>query len=175
MRSSRPLHGLTPDRRCIAYDPVLVALAVSAETRRGFRMATVLMVEDEEQIRVLAESVLQDAGHTVITATGIEGAKALLEADQQIDVLFLDLNLGGDPEAGLSVALQAHEVRPKLSYLYTTGAGVNEGMKAMFVEPFLFLPKPYTMEQLTKSVAFLLLSTNPRPRIKFPEVGPPPN
>jgi DNA-binding NtrC family response regulator len=59
-------------------------------------MATVLMVEDEEQIRVLAESVLQEAGHKVVTATGIEGAKALLDTDQQIDVLFLDLNLGGD-------------------------------------------------------------------------------
>jgi DNA-binding NtrC family response regulator len=105
-------------------------------------MATVLMVEDEEQIRVLAESVLQDAGHKVITATGIEGAKALLDTDQQIDVLFLDLNLGGDPEAGLSVAQQASEKHPKLSYLYTTGAGVNEGMKALFVEPFSFFQSP---------------------------------
>jgi DNA-binding NtrC family response regulator len=133
-------------------------------------MAIVLMVEDEEQIRVLAESVLQEAGHKVITATGIEGARALLDnTDQQIDVLFLDLNLGGDPEAGLLVAQQAQAMRPKLSYLYTTGAGVNEGMKAMFVEPFLFLPKPYTVEQLTKSVAFLLLGTKPRPRPKFPD------
>jgi DNA-binding NtrC family response regulator len=131
-------------------------------------MATVLMVEDEEQIRVLAESVLQDAGHKVVTATGIEGAKALLDTDQQIDVLFLDLNLGGDPEAGLMVAQRAQAMRPKLSYLYTTGAGVNEGMKAMFVEPFLFLPKPYTLEQLTKSVAFLLLAANPRPRLNLP-------
>jgi DNA-binding NtrC family response regulator len=132
-------------------------------------MATVLIVEDEEQVRVLTESVLQEAGHTVITATGVEGAKALLDTDQPIDVLFLDLNLGGDPEAGLMVAQQARERRPKLSYLYTTGAGVNEGMRAMFVDPFLFLPKPYTMEQLTKSVAFLLLSAKPRPRLKFPD------
>jgi hypothetical protein len=92
-----------------------------------------------------------------------------LDTDQRIDVLFLDLNWGGDPEAGLLVAQQAHARWPKLSYLYTTGAGVNEGMKAMFVEPFLFLPKPYTLEQLTKSVAFLLLATNPRPRPKFSE------
>jgi len=42
-------------------------------------------------------------------------------------------------------------------------------VKALFIEPFLFLPKPYTMEQLTKSVGFLLLSANPRPRIKLPE------
>ena len=64
-------------------------------------------------------------------------------------------------EAALWGAQNAQARRPKLSYLYTTGAGVNEGMKALFIEPFLFLPKPYTMEQLTKSVAFLLLSANP--------------
>ena len=63
-------------------------------------------------------------------------------------------------------------MRPKLSYLYTTGAGVNEGMEAMFVEPFLFLPKPYTLEQLTKSVAFLLLASNPRPLPNFPDKDP---
>jgi DNA-binding response OmpR family regulator len=40
-------------------------------------MAIVLMVEDEEQIRVLAESVLEEAGHKVITATGVEGSKAV--------------------------------------------------------------------------------------------------
>ena len=84
---------------------------------------------------------MQGAGYKVVIATGIEGAKALLNTDQQIDVLFLDLNLGGDPEAGLMVAQQAQAQRPKLSYLYTTGAGVNAGMKAMFVAPFLFSSK----------------------------------
>ena len=49
-----------------------------------------------------------------------------------------------------------------------TGAAVNAGMKALFVEPYLFLPKPYTVEQLTKSVAFLLLNSGPRPEISIP-------
>jgi DNA-binding NtrC family response regulator len=131
-------------------------------------VGVVLMVEDEEQIRVLAESVLQEAGHTVIAATGADGAIALLQSDNPIDVLFIDLTLGGDPEAGLRVAQAAKAARSKLSVLYTTGAAVNEGMRALFVEPFLFLPKPYTFEQLTKSVAFLLL--NPRPPPPLPPV-----
>jgi DNA-binding NtrC family response regulator len=135
-------------------------------------MAVVLIVEDDEQVRVLAESVLQEAGHTVVAATGVEGATALLEADQEVDVLFIDLKLGNDPEVGLRVAQDAKATRPKLSVLYTTGAGVNDGMKAMFVEPYLFLPKPYTFEQLTKSVAFLLLSTKPRPGLQLPPVLP---
>ena len=124
-------------------------------------MTVVLIVEDDEQVRVMAESVLQEADHTVIAATGADSAKALLETDAAVDVLFIDLNLGSDVEAGLRVAIIAKKTRPKLSVLYTTGAGINAGMKAMFVEPFLFLPKPYTFEQLTKSVSFLLLNGRP--------------
>jgi DNA-binding NtrC family response regulator len=132
-------------------------------------MSVVLVVEDDEQVRVLGESVLQQAGHTVIAAAGVDGATALLETDQPVDILFIDLNLGNDIEAGLRVAHTAKATRPELSVLYTTGAGINAGMKALFVEPFLFLPKPYTFEQLTKSVAFLLLNTKPRPKLKLPE------
>jgi len=146
-----------------------MAASLSWLQRDARRMATILIVEDEEQVRVLAESVLRAAGHTAISAIGEEGAKALLETDRQIDVLFIDLNLGADPEAGLRLAQETQERRPKLAYLYTTGSAVNEGMKALFVEPFLFLPKPYTLEQLTKSVEFLLLRAKPRIRLQLPE------
>ena len=131
-------------------------------------MALILVVEDDEQVRVLAESVLQDAGHTVMAATGADGAQALLNSQEAIDVLFIDLSLAGDAEAGLRVAQQARVALPALSVLYTTGAGVNAGMKAMFTEPCLFLPKPYTLEQLTKSVTYLLTKANPRPRLELP-------
>jgi CheY-like chemotaxis protein len=49
-------------------------------------MARILIVEDDEQVRVLADSVLQEAGHNVIAAMGVEGATALLQADEKIDV-----------------------------------------------------------------------------------------
>src|SRR5215218_233513 len=112
-------------------------------------MAVVLIVEDDEQVSVMSESILRDAGHTVIAATGAEGTAALLAIKQPIDILFVDLKLGNDQEAGLRLAHEAKTTRPELSFLYTTGAGLNEGMKAMFQEPCLFLPKPYTLEQLT--------------------------
>ena len=120
-------------------------------------MASILIVEDDEQIRVLATSILEDAGYKVVAATGADGSQALVESDQPIDVMFIDLTLGSDPEAGLKAAQKARESRKNLAMLYTTGAGLNEGTKALFTGPSLFLPKPYTAEQLTKSVAFLLL------------------
>jgi DNA-binding NtrC family response regulator len=135
----------------------------------GPLMAVVLIVEDDEQVRVMAESVLREAGHTVIAATGVEGAAALLGIEQPVDVLFVDLKLGTDLEAGLRLAHDAKATRPQLSVLYTTGAGINDGMKAMFQEPFVFLPKPYTFEQLTESVAFLLSKAKPRSKPDWPQ------
>jgi DNA-binding NtrC family response regulator len=132
--------------------------------RRKNSVAVVLVVEDEEQVRVMAESILRNEGHTVIAATGSDGSQALLSSDQPIDVLFIDLRLGAEPEAGLLVAQAAKEQRPNLAVLYTTGGGVNDGMKALFADPHLFLPKPYTAEQLVKSVAFLML----KPRAAAP-------
>lgn len=131
-------------------------------------MAVVLVVEDDEQVRVLAESILREEGHTVITATGVDGCEALLDADQSIDVLFIDIRLGGDLEGGLRLAQNARERRPSLSILYTTGTGLTDGMKALFKEPFRFLPKPYTVEQLTGSVALLMMRANPPPRPELP-------
>ena len=66
-------------------------------------MAVILLVEDEEQVRVLAESFLQTAGHTTRSAGSIEQTLALLASAEPIDLLFVDLNLKGESEAGLSL------------------------------------------------------------------------
>ena len=111
-------------------------------------MANILLVEDEEQVRVLAESFLQTAGHTTLSAGSVDQAVALLETEQSVDLLFIDLRLQGDNEAGLALAAEAVKKRPDLSVLYTSAQGVTDGMIALFVEKSAFLPKPYTVEQL---------------------------
>jgi CheY-like chemotaxis protein len=59
----------------------------------GCVVAVILLVEDEEQVRVLAESFLETAGHTTLSAGSIEQAFALLASPEPIDLLFIDLNL----------------------------------------------------------------------------------
>ena len=54
-----------------------------------------------------------------------------------------------DPEAGLALASKAVERRPELKVLYTSDQGVTDGMQALFVKNSAFLPKPYTVDQLT--------------------------
>jgi len=116
--------------------------------RKGGVMAVILLVEDEDQVRVLSESFLQTAGHATLSAGSMEQALALLSTPQPVDLLFIDLNLKGETEAGLSLAAKAVEMRPELKVLYTSGQAVTDGMAALFVKDSAFLPKPYTVEQL---------------------------
>jgi DNA-binding NtrC family response regulator len=111
-------------------------------------MARVLIVEDEEQVRVLAQSYLREQGHyTLSAATPVEALAALGVADG-IDLLFTEIGLHDQPHGGLDLAKEARQRRPDLKVLYVTGQSVTDGMKAMMVEGAALLEKPYTVEQL---------------------------
>ena len=121
-------------------------------------MAIILVVEDQEQVRVLAESILQESGHQTLSAANVDQALALVRAEPSIKLLFTDINLADDAEAGLvhpglELAQQALRLRPALRVLYTTGTSVTDGMKALFVEGSEFLAKPYDINQLSAKVA----------------------
>jgi DNA-binding NtrC family response regulator len=115
-------------------------------------VSVVLVVEDEEQVRVLAESFLQGEGHKTLSAATTEQALVLLEGDKPIDLMFIDLVMQSDPEAGLKVAKKAAEIRPNLKVLYTSGQGVTDGMSALFVKDSAYLQKPYTIDQLAETL-----------------------
>jgi two-component system, cell cycle sensor histidine kinase and response regulator CckA len=115
-------------------------------------MAVILIVEDEEQVRVLAESFLQAEGNQTLSAATVEQALALIESEEPVDLLFVDLKIQDDAEGGLKLAQKAVVARPSLKVLYTSGQALTDGMAALFVEKSAFLPKPYTIEQLATTL-----------------------
>jgi two-component system, cell cycle sensor histidine kinase and response regulator CckA len=115
-------------------------------------MAVILIVEDEEQVRVLADSFLQAEGNKTLSAATIEQALALIEGEEPVDLLFVDLKIQDDVEGGLKLAKKAVEARPNLKVLYTSGQAVTDGMIALFVERSAFLPKPYTVDQVATTL-----------------------
>jgi DNA-binding NtrC family response regulator len=119
-------------------------------------VAVVLVVEDDEQVRVMADSILQDAGYETRSAATMAEAHAILASDEKIDLLFVDLELMDDQEAGLDVAQAAAKTRQGLPVIYTTGRGITDGMLALFVKRNVFLAKPYRAEQLLTAVANVL-------------------
>ena len=116
-------------------------------------MAAILVVEDEAQVLLLAESYLEEHGHKTLSAATVTQATAIIEDDQPLDLLFTDIGLGDDLQAGLELARAAVERRPGLKVLYATGQTVTDGMKALFVEGSTVLAKPYTVEELLTSLS----------------------
>jgi CheY-like chemotaxis protein len=128
---------------------------VSVPSRVG-AMAVVLIVEDEEQVRVLAEAIIRELGHETLTAGTAEQALAVVEERSDVDLLFTDIGLQQDSEAGLQLARDVTAGRRALPVLYTSGQGITDGMRAMFAEPFGFVPKPYTPDDLRTALSNLL-------------------
>jgi CheY-like chemotaxis protein len=121
-------------------------------------MASILVVEDEAQVLMLAELYLQEHGHETLSASTTTEALAILEREQPIDVLFTDIGLKEDREGGLDLAAQAAEQRPELKVLYTSGQAITDGMKALFVPKSAIIPKPYTVEELLRGLSMLAVS-----------------
>jgi DNA-binding NtrC family response regulator len=119
-------------------------------------MAVVLIVEDDEQVRTLADSILQQTGYETRSAASTAQAQAILDSGEKIDVLFVDLALLDHQEEGLHLAEVAAKSRPGLPVIYTTGRGVTDGMLALFVQPNVFLAKPYNAQQLLTAVSNLV-------------------
>jgi DNA-binding NtrC family response regulator len=120
-------------------------------------MATVLVAEHDEQVRILAQGIIQDLGHEVLTAGNLKESTALLDDKRlSLDLLFTELDLSDGPQAGITVARYARLGHPNIRLMYTTGAGVNDGTRALFLEPYVFLAKPYTTEQLQLAIGNVL-------------------
>src|ERR1700716_2656154 len=74
-------------------------------------MANILVVEDEEQVLVLAVSIVEELGHTAQSASNMDEAWALLATDLVFDLLFIDLGLSGHDQAGLAFDVEAVRLR----------------------------------------------------------------
>jgi CheY-like chemotaxis protein len=115
-------------------------------------MAVILVVEDEIFTREIAELMLQDWGHQTLSASDVDEALPLLRSSQHIDLLFTDIYLKSAVLGGCDLACIAIKLRPSLRVLYTTGNSLTETMKSLFVDGMHCLRKPYTEEQLQRSV-----------------------
>jgi CheY-like chemotaxis protein len=120
---------------------------------------TILVVEDDRDVREVAIAALEDAGYRVLEAASGDDAYRLLLAhpDLRIDALFTDIVMPGRLD-GIDIANAARELRPGLRILYTTGFAdlVRRGREHDTRGPIL--RKPYRPAELRASMHALLES-----------------
>jgi signal transduction histidine kinase/CheY-like chemotaxis protein len=138
------------------------APAASIELPQG-RGEIILVVEDEEQVRIMSVDALRDLGYVVIHASGPVQALAMLEDHPSIDLLFTDIVM---PDmTGRTLAERLQEKMPHVPVLYTTGytrnAIVHNGMLDHDVD---FLAKPFSIAQLAVKIRQVLDGRENAPR-----------
>jgi PAS domain S-box-containing protein len=125
-----------------------------AEDRNG--SSTILVVEDEPVLRMLAERALTRAGYRVFPAgDGDEALQFAAGFAGRIDLLFSDVIMPGLRGSSLAEALRAS--RPEIRVLLTSGYTEDDVMRrGIILGRDGFLPKPYTPQALTRAVSEVL-------------------
>ena len=113
---------------------------------------TVLVVEDEEDVRGIAVAFLRSFGYQVRAAGGAAEALQRLADDPDIALLFTDVRLG-DGMDGNELALAARALRPGLAVLLTSGYHDTAASSRLDAPgSFELLRKPYRREQLAAAI-----------------------
>lgn len=111
----------------------------------------VLVVEDDERVRLLSVAALRDLGYTVLHADGGAAALDMLDANPGISLLFTDVVM--PHMSGRALADEARKRHPGLKVLYTTGYTQNAIVHNGVVDAGArLLLKPYSMDDLARKV-----------------------
>ena len=117
--------------------------------------ASILVVEDNDEIRQLLADSLEECGHEVRTAPAAEEAIEILGRHARIQVLVTDITLPGGM-TGLDLARKARELIPDLKILTISGKADAEAISASCLDRCAFLAKPFRPSDLNRAVGELL-------------------
>ena len=124
----------------------------------GAQSETILIVEDDEDVRAYSVAALRELGYRVLEATDGPGALRLLEGQgtTEVDLIFCDVVLPNGM-SGADLAAAVRRLRPAVRVLFTTGyarnAVVHHGRLDAGVE---LITKPFTYAELAARVRDLL-------------------
>jgi PAS domain S-box-containing protein len=151
------------------YLPRLLAEMVSAESLESTLPAeatseeTILVLEDDDDVRTYSVETLREIGYRVIEAHDGPSALRLLERQLRVDLLFSDVVLPGGL-TGAQVSAQARGMRPGLKVLFTTGYARNAIIHHGRLDKGVHLiTKPFSLNDLAAKVRDVLDAPEPEP------------
>jgi len=146
-----PVHKLTGEQIAEAEVPP------KAEVKKElWGTGHILIVEDEDMVRAVAERALARQGYTVITARdGEEGLERLAEqGEEPFDMIVSDVVMPNMD--GPAMAKQARAQYPDLPILFMSGYAEEQLRKSIDLDNVAFLPKPFSVAQIAEAVGAIL-------------------
>lgn len=122
---------------------------------RGERSETILVVEDDDDVRIYSTESLLELGYSVLESADGASALRMLERHPEVNLLFTDVGLPG--MNGRELVEQARQRRPGLRVLFTTGYARNAIVHQGRLDPGVdLLTKPFTRAQLAMRIREVL-------------------
>ena len=124
-------------------------------TPAGRRSESILVVEDNEDVRAFSADALRDYGFNVLEAADAAEALRILEGKTQIDLLFTDIGLPG--LTGRELVSTVQRKYPSIRVLFTSGyAQMPSPTSSRWMSDIPLLSKPFTRSQLYDRVTQVL-------------------
>lgn len=143
-----------PEHQGIEEDHPSGALEVTAGQGQ-----TILLVEDDESVRLINYEVLAELGYRVYEARSGEEALKVYNDLQKVDLLLTDVGLPGMNGRQLAEILQQR--KPRLPVLFLTGYAEGAMARADFLGPFMqLLTKPLALDVLASRVAEMIAESD---------------
>ena len=135
-----------------AVDGIVVDAMPERRVRGAGRARTILLVEDDHDVRDIACEVLEREGYTVLAAASAEAAEEIEAGHPEtIDLLLTDVVMPG--LGGPALAERLRQRRPGLRVLYTTGYIDDDVAHHGVLQPdAAVLEKPFTLDALLEAV-----------------------
>ncbi len=110
----------------------------------GTRKVSILVVDDDDEVREMLAETLQDFGYAVTQAASGEEALPLLAGDAGIDMLITDIRMPG--MSGLELAEKVARQRASMKVIVTSGYFQPQPITQQF------LRKPFRIQELASAV-----------------------
>jgi PAS domain S-box-containing protein len=155
---SRPGQGTTVkiylprmSEAALAEDSMRAELAVE----NGKRSESILIVEDNDDVRAFSADALRDYGFNVLEAADASEAMRIMEGRANVDLLFTDIGLPG--VNGRELVAMVQRKYPSIRMLFTSGyAHMPSPTTSRWVSDIPLLSKPFTRSQLYDKVLEVL-------------------
>ena len=136
---------------------------------------TVLVVEDDDEVRAIVVEMLSDLGYQVLKATDAANALVVIESGMPIDILFTDVVMPG-PLKSPELARRARERLPDIAVLFTSGYTENSIVHGGRLDAGVeLLSKPYTRDALARKFRHVLANRQQRQGARVKDVPTPPD
>ncbi|MCY1079309.1 response regulator [Archangium lansingense] len=123
---------------------------------------TILVVEDDPEVRATVVELLTELGYRVLKASDGQSALAVIQSGMPMDLLFTDVVMPG-PVRSPELARQAKAILPDLEVLFTSGYTENAIVHGGRLDPGVsLLSKPYRREDLARKLRHMLRNRQQR-------------